>query len=48
MHPNILPEYPAAEHMVCTGFGFQPNAKLSFGLAGIFEYSNFDLGWGSD
>jgi long-chain fatty acid transport protein len=27
---------------------YQPNAKFSFGLAGIVEYSNLDLGEGSD
>ena len=28
--------------------GYQPNAKMSFGLAGIVEYANLDLGAGSD
>ena len=27
---------------------YQPNAKLSFGLAGVVEYSNLDLGEGAD
>jgi long-chain fatty acid transport protein len=47
--PLITGEYTALQSMrFAPAFGFQPNAKVSFGLAGIIEYSNLDLGNGSD
>lgn len=47
--PLITGEYTQLQSMrFAPAFGFQPNAKLSFGLAGIIEYSNLDLGQGSD
>ena len=47
--PLITGEYTALQSMrFAPAFGFQPNAKVSFGLAGIIEYSNPDLGNGSD
>ena len=47
--PLITGEYTQLQSMrFAPAFGYQPNAKLSFGLAGIVEYSNLDLGNGSD
>jgi len=47
--PLITGEYTALQSMrFAPAFGFQPNARISFGLAGIIEYSNLDLGNGSD
>ena len=46
--PLITGEYTQLQSMrFAPAFGYQPNAKLSFGLAGIVEYSNLDLGSGS-
>jgi long-chain fatty acid transport protein len=47
--PLITGEYTQLQSMrFAPAFGFQPNARLSFGLAGIIEYANLDLGQGSD
>ena len=47
--PLITGEYTQLQSMrFAPAFGYQRNAKLSFGLAGIVEYSNLDLGNGSD
>ena len=47
--PLITGSYTQLQSMrFAPAFGFQPNARLSFGLAGIIEYSNLDLGAGSD
>ena len=47
--PLITGEYTQLQSMrFAPAFGYQPSAKLSFGLAGIVEYSNLDLGNGSD
>jgi len=48
-NPLIAGTYTQLQSMrFAPAIGYQPNAKLSFGLAGIVEYSNLDLGEGSD
>ena len=47
--PLITGEYTQLQSMrFAPAIAFQPNAYLSFGLAGIVEYANLDLGSGSD
>jgi len=47
--PLVTGEYTQLQSMrFAPSIAFQPNAKLSFGLSGIVEYSNLDLGQGSD
>jgi long-subunit fatty acid transport protein len=47
--PLITGEYTQLQSMrFAPAISFQPNAILSFGLAGIVEYANLDLGSGSD
>jgi long-chain fatty acid transport protein len=47
--PLITGEYTQLQSMrFAPALAFQPNARLSFGLAGIVEYANLDLGKGSD
>jgi len=48
-NPLIAGTYTQLQSMrFAPALGIQPNAKFSFGLAGIVEYSNLDLGEGSD
>ena len=47
--PLVTGEFTQLQSMrFAPAVAYQPNAKLSFGLAGIVEYSNLDLGQGSD
>lgn len=49
VYPLAAGTYTALQSMrFAPAVAYQPNAKLSFGLAGIVEYSNLDLGEGSD
>lgn len=48
-YPLVAGTYTQLQSMrFAPALGYQPNAKLSFGLAGIIEYANLDLGEGSD
>ena len=47
--PLITGEFTQLQSMrFAPAIAYQPNAKLSFGLSGIVEYANLDLGQGSD
>ena len=47
--PLITGEFTQFQSMrFAPAIAYQPNAKLSFGLSGIVEYANLDLGQGSD
>ena len=45
---NLIGVGPISRAMGGVGIAYQPNARLSFGLSGIVEYANLDLGEGSD
>jgi len=48
-NPLIAGTFTALQSMrFAPSVAYQPNAKLSFGLAGVVEYSNLDLGEGAD
>jgi long-subunit fatty acid transport protein len=48
-NPLIAGTYTQRQSMrFAPAIAYQPNAKFSFGLAGIAEYSNLDLAEGSD
>lgn len=48
-NPLIAGAYTQLQSMrFAPAVAYQPNAKFSFGLSGIVEYSNLDLGEGSD
>jgi len=48
-NPLIAGDFTALQSMrFAPSIAYQPNAKLSFGLAGVVEYSNLDLAEGSD
>ena len=48
-NPLIAGTYTQLQSMrFAPAIAYQPNAKLSLGLAGIVEYSNLDLAAGSD
>ena len=48
-NPLIAGAYTQLQSMrFAPAVAYQPNTKLSFGLSGIVEYSNLDLGEGSD
>ena len=47
--PLITGDFTQLQSMrFAPSIAYQPNAKLSFGLSGIVEYANLDLGQGSD
>jgi len=48
-YPMVAGEFTALQSMrFAPSVAYQPNAKMSFGLAGVVEYSNLDLGAGAD
>ena len=48
-NPLIAGDFTALQSMrFAPSVAYQPNAKLSFGLAGVVEYSNLDLAEGAD